>query len=264
MFNVTYYILHVSMAPRLHCISYRRLGSSYPLLHPVHVPEYAESKADDNLIESTNQSVNLWADQTVTHTAVSSTENKATKEWILNRIAKVLGGDRTAAEYVLLCVLSRTYGRDYTGANLLLGTLSITLNGFTVSDRRIEKLREVLSEFVPLCVKVIISLFLFLQVTNFLFEFSYLTIFFFCVRLFLSSLFSYNRMPSTVHTVSLFHTSAVNSLHDLLFIFSPTLINEDFCRHIYFERHKYDAREELRFKQVAASIVTFFLPLSNY
>jgi Mini-chromosome maintenance replisome factor len=164
-------MLHVSMAPRLHCISYRRLGSSYPLLHPVHVPDYMESKADDNLIESANQSVTLWGDQTATHAAVSSTENKATKEWILNRIAKVLGGDRTAAEYVLLSVLSRTYGRDDTGANLLLGTLSITLNGFTVGDSRIEKLKEALSEFVPLCVKVIISFFLILQVVNFVFEF---------------------------------------------------------------------------------------------
>ena len=154
------YMLHIRLVPPLHCITYRKLGSSYPLLHPVHVPDSRATAADENLIESTNQSVTLWGDQTVTHTAVSSTENKATKEWILSRIAKVLEGDRTAAEYVLLSVLSRTYGKDDSGANLLLGTLSVSLNGFTVSDRRIEKLKEVLSEFVPLCVKVIISFFI--------------------------------------------------------------------------------------------------------
>ena len=192
------------MAPRLHCISYRRLGSSYPLLHPVHVPDYMESKADDNLIESTNQSVTLWGHQAATHAAVSSTDNKATKEWILNRITKVLVGDRTAAEYVLLSVLSRTYGRDDTGANLLLGTLSITLNGFTVSDGRIEKLKEVLSEFVPLCVKVIIS-FIFISGGH-QFFFSYLRMLFYVRVDFVSSLFSYNKlpMPFTVPIVALF------------------------------------------------------------
>ena len=74
---------------------------------------------------------------------------------MLNRITNALEGDRVAAEYVLLSVLSRTYGRDETGANFLLGSLPINLHGFNVKDRRIDKLKDVLSEVVPLCVKVI-------------------------------------------------------------------------------------------------------------
>ena len=134
----------------------------------MHVPDFSDCSTDDSIIESTKQSINLWSDQVVADTVTSRAENMTTKEWTLNRIKKALGGDRLAAEYVLLSVLSRTYGMDESGANLLLGSLPINLHGLVNKDKRIEDLNNVLSEFVPLCVKVIITLFFILLLTSFL------------------------------------------------------------------------------------------------
>lgn len=139
----------------MHCISYRRLGSSFPFFHPVHVPDFSDCSTEESIIEGTKQSVALWGDQMVEDTVTDQTENMAVREWVLNRIAKALCGDRLAAEYVLLSVLSRTYSRDETGANLLLGSLPINLHGFAVEDKRINDLKKVLTALVPLCVKVI-------------------------------------------------------------------------------------------------------------
>lgn len=156
--------LYIRIPACVHCISYRRLGSSYPFFHPVHVPDFCDCSTEESIIESTKQSMALWGDQVVLDTVTDQSEIIAVKEWVLNRITKALCGDCLAAEYVLLSMLSRTYSRDETGGNLLLGSLPINLNGLAVGDKRINDLKDVLTALVPSCVKVInysFSIFLF-------------------------------------------------------------------------------------------------------
>ena len=75
------------------------------------------------------------------------------KRWIVNRIKYALRGDELAAEYVILAILSRLYNRDES-ETLLLGSLSLNLCGLNAGDERINILKSVLEEFVPLCVQV--------------------------------------------------------------------------------------------------------------
>ena len=140
-----------SMAPRIHCITYRRLGSSFPLLYPVHI------KACDvtNTISSSagsgsSYSSSLW--ETRRPLSIESSHHIATKEWVVQRIAQALGGDRLAAEYVVLAILSRLYSRE--DGSLLLGSLSLSLCGCVQDDACLSALKTALSEIVPLCVQV--------------------------------------------------------------------------------------------------------------
>jgi hypothetical protein len=133
------------VAPRIHCISFRRLGSSFPLLYPVHL------KSTSSKIACKKYSNSLWGSQVAVRTE-SAFDHIASKQRALDHITKALGGDDLAAEYVLLAVLSRLYNREEE--SLLLGSLSVNLCGMARGDDRVAALKRAIADFVPLCVQV--------------------------------------------------------------------------------------------------------------
>lgn len=145
-----------SIAPRIHCITFRRLGSSFPLLYPVHNRScnVINTNTNANTIapssSSSKYSSSLWETRQPPH--IECAQHITTKEWVVKRIAQALCGDTLAAEYVVLAVLSRLYSRE--DGSLLLGSLSLSLCGCLQGDERVSALKAVLSEIVPLCVQV--------------------------------------------------------------------------------------------------------------
>ena len=142
-----------SIAPRIHCITFRRLGSSFPLLYPVHNRGCNVININSNTPSSSSSSLyssSLWENRQPLR--IECAQDIATKEWVVKRIAQALGGDILAAEYVVLAVLSRLYSRE--DGSLLLGSLSLSLCGCVQGDARVSALKAVLSEIVPLCVQV--------------------------------------------------------------------------------------------------------------
>lgn len=137
--------MQCSVAPRIHCITFRRLGSSFPLLYPVHMKK-ASSKVSCKMYSSS-----LWGSQVASRTEAAF-DHIASKQLALDHITIALGGDTLAAEYVLLAVLSRLYNREEE--SLLLGSLSVNLCGMARGDERVATLRRAISDFVPLCVQV--------------------------------------------------------------------------------------------------------------
>ena len=204
------YLQH-SIAPRIHCISFRKLGPSFSILNPVHLKSSIKSKKqnncsnkdddndnnddididnsyngttnDDNkksinkinnknknkgknkneISKGTEYTNSPWALRPLTPESVDKIDktlipdyninNVEVKKWILNKIKKVLNGDVLAAEYVILGILSKLYHRE-NNETLLLGSLSLNLCLLEVGDERIKALRDVLTEFVPLCIQV--------------------------------------------------------------------------------------------------------------
>jgi Mini-chromosome maintenance replisome factor len=134
------------VAPRIHCISFRRLGSSFPFLYPVHL------KNTSGKVACKKYSNTLWESQVADHTE-SAFDHIASKQLALDHITKALGGDTLAAEYVLLAVLSRLYNREEE--SLLLGSLSVNLCGMNRGDDRVAALKRAVADFVPLCVQVL-------------------------------------------------------------------------------------------------------------
>jgi Mini-chromosome maintenance replisome factor len=134
------------VAPRIHCISFRRLGSSFPLLYPVHLKN-ASSK-----VSYKEYSNSLWGSQPAVRTE-RTLDHIASKQLALDHITKALGGDSLAAEYALLAVLSRLYNREEE--SLLLGSLSVNLCGMARGDGRVAALKRAIADFVPLCVQVL-------------------------------------------------------------------------------------------------------------
>ena len=141
-----------SIAPRIHCITFRRLGSSFPLLYPVHSRGCNVINTNINAPSSSSSlySSSLWESREPPH--IECAQHIATKEWVVRRIAQALDGDILAAEYVVLAMLSRLYSRE--DGSLLLGSLSLCLCGCVQGDVRVPALKAVLSEIVPLCVQV--------------------------------------------------------------------------------------------------------------
>jgi hypothetical protein len=76
---------------------------------------------------------------------------------VIDRFTQALEGDVVAAEYAMLATLSRLYSRDES-ESLLLGSMSLNLCGLAPNDPRIRALAAVISDIVPRCVKVRISI----------------------------------------------------------------------------------------------------------
>jgi hypothetical protein len=175
-----------SIAPRLHCITFKRLGSSFPLLIEVQSSDLdndgKEEKQEENVenmkessnsgdedvgtgtssvkemrllrhgigcsaFSSANISVDgLFRNKNMEHSVFLRNRNR-----ILRAISCALGDDDLAAEYILLATLSRIVFRQ--GA-MLLGSLKVCIGRLSVNDIRIGQLQEVLRQFVPRCVHI--------------------------------------------------------------------------------------------------------------
>ena len=165
--------LEISVAPRIHCISIRRLGPCFPLLNPVHIkiPTEDNTSTDDSKIKNTKNTKNakkrekdfckspwdprpLNPDSALTPlTPDRNMDNILIKKWVVDRFTAALHGDSLAAEYVTLSILSRLYNRQES-ESLLLGSLPLNLCLAKKEDGLLNKLKAALEEFVPLCVQV--------------------------------------------------------------------------------------------------------------
>eukprot|EP01034_Spumella_vulgaris_P023517 gene23517-29739_t len=165
-----------SVAPRLHCVAWRRLGSSYPLLRSVSVPDRGHH--DISSVSSALQAV-LRREGPPTHVLCeealrTSASTSTITEWgvvavsmlqelslrearsaVLAMLTDALRGDALSAEYVLLAVLSRVYARH--DETTVLGCIAIELCDLEVDDARVGALMSALTAIVPRCVKVCVD-----------------------------------------------------------------------------------------------------------
>ena len=164
-----------SVAPRLHCITFRRLGSSFPLLLPVTAGAVAQTGASAQI--QTTSHTSLWhrnsnnnnAGNVVASTA-AATSTAMSHAWVVRHLTHALAGDALAAEYVALAMLSRLRSREHN-ESLLLGVLSLNLCGFETratsrrgvsgsgddgngdgDDPRMQALLYAIEDIVPRCV----------------------------------------------------------------------------------------------------------------
>ena len=160
-----------SVAPRLHCITFRRLGSSFPLLLPVMVKagtvtmtggasaqiqtiSHASLWQRNNINNSNNNNSHNAVISSHKHltnddnnnnnnnnninsvnTAATSTSAALSHAWVVSHLTQALAGDALAAEYVALAMLSRLRSREHN-ESLLLGVLSLNLCGFETRARK--------------------------------------------------------------------------------------------------------------------------------
>ena len=132
-------------APRLHCIVFHRLGSGFPLLM---------QPSDGSCLRLTGKCgshFSPWLRSEVPPSTILE-DSRRTREAVIEHISKALGHDRLAAEYILLGLLSRIILRQEA---LLLGIITISLDGLHVCDRRLTALETALADIVPRYLKVI-------------------------------------------------------------------------------------------------------------
>jgi len=155
-----------SVAPRLHCIVFRRLGASFPLLVSVSMPvtmtmTMTASSSSRGSAEPLLVAASPWAASAVSAAAAATRSEGAAGAgggpavygWVVRRVARALGGDALAAEYVALALLSRIRSREQH-ESLLLGVLSLSLSGLLPGDPRLAALRAVVADVVPRCVAI--------------------------------------------------------------------------------------------------------------
>jgi len=133
-----------SVAPRVHCITFRRLGSSFPLL--IEMPKAGEQDDSARYIVA-SKAVGPF---TIGQPSIDLSIEKINiaREKVIAIIEKAIGGDRLLATYVMLAILSRVYARP---ENLVLGSLALNIIGFEYQDKRINMLKDALSLIVPRC-----------------------------------------------------------------------------------------------------------------
>ncbi|TMW64773.1 hypothetical protein Poli38472_011653 [Pythium oligandrum] len=90
-----------------------------------------------------------------------STEIPVVRAALISHLARALGGDDVAAEYLLLCLLSRVYARP--DPSTALGHLSVNLSAgkameLPVVNGIVERLTSVLQEIVPMLATVDMSI----------------------------------------------------------------------------------------------------------
>ncbi len=157
-----------SIAPRLHCLSYRKLGSSFPLLVQVEDLCSAPTDYSSDVMQQLLQDLGMQSpipvrcsEQTEIAACVRSLQqlrNPATvmrlRQLAVELLSEALGGDALAAQYVLLASLSRCVGR-HSEEGAVLGMVTVQLCG--VQPQAISMpvaLKTALSQFVPRCVTV--------------------------------------------------------------------------------------------------------------
>jgi hypothetical protein len=134
----------VTIPPCLHCISFRKLGSSFPLL--IH-PKLSRSFLLASLV---NGRYSAWSYCSSPVALPSASENCAGalveyRTSVIDHIASCFGGDALLAEYVLLAVISRIYGRADSVPVGALG-LRICCGGAQTGSQYTEALSRTLSE----------------------------------------------------------------------------------------------------------------------
>ncbi len=167
-----------SVAPRLHCVTYRKLCSSFPLLMPVTVANGTVGKISEacqavlgDLGVGCISSFSRWSlvpvlnDKFVACTALTeanldqvkalrqlqATEWQRVRSCVVNMLTAALGGDELAAAYVLLASLSRVCGRPNEADAALLGSLPVQLSGLAAEDPVCASLSHILALIVPRC-----------------------------------------------------------------------------------------------------------------
>ena len=139
-----------TVGPRVHCITYRKLCSSFPLLKQI-------SATGGMPLQCQYPVANLRRDESVFLTNVNSdytslmgsARSIEIRQAILNRLTKALDGDKLSAEYVLLVLLSKVYSRS---DGVMLGALTLNLYGDNVNDKITASLYEVTSLLMARCV----------------------------------------------------------------------------------------------------------------
>ena len=146
-----------SVAPRLHCITFRRLGSSFPLLLPVTaMAGTIRLSGETAQILTTGHHASLWhrkdskssihpLNAVVSSTTTTATSAALSHAWVVQHLTHALAGDALAAEYVALAMLSRLRSREHN-ESLLLGVLSLNLCGFETRASKACKLGVISKE----------------------------------------------------------------------------------------------------------------------
>ena len=141
-----------SIAPRLHCITFRRIGSSFPLFQPLLSDGEGSSGRTFGTVV---RGAGVFACQEVSSplslfSSKSLDSVRSARAVLLVHLTAALGGDATAAEYLLLALLSRVVSRTET---VLLGYFPLVISGLQQNDgHKIGRLQHILSRFVPRCV----------------------------------------------------------------------------------------------------------------
>jgi hypothetical protein len=156
-----------SIAPRLHSVAWRKLGSSFPLIMTVDsipcdsglatnalqtVFKKGAPKTNTNTFYVLAQNCSGLLDSAETASMLSKNRLMETRSDVLAMLTEVLLGDSLAAEYVLLGMLSHVYGRHETST--VLGSVVIRLCGLHANDERVSSLESVLAHFLPRIAKV--------------------------------------------------------------------------------------------------------------
>lgn len=135
-----------SVAPRLHCISFRRIGSSFPLLQEI------ESQKIWGTIPC-GRGVYACVASSESHSASQMPKDliQLARLNLLTFLTSLMYGDSVAAEYLLLALLSRVVGRT---ESVILGCFPLVISGFNKSDEKVRSLKYLLSHVVPRCVRI--------------------------------------------------------------------------------------------------------------
>lgn len=145
-----------SIAPRLHCIAFRRIGSSFPLLGQVTV-------AGGEQVWATvpRDGGGIYAAKPVPHgvsfppgtppLVLPPARLAAARADLLSLLTAILS-NATAAEYVLLALVSRVATR--TDSEIILGYLPLVVSGFNPGSSRVRALLDLIPRVVPRLVAV--------------------------------------------------------------------------------------------------------------
>ena len=149
-----------SIAPRLHCITFRRIGSSFPLFQPLlsggeGSGSSSSSSNGKEVFGTVVRGAGVFACQEVSSplsmfSSKSLDSVRSARAVLLSHLAATLSGDATAAEYMLLALLSRVVSRTET---VLLGCFPLVISGLQQNDgHKIGRLQQIISRVVPRCV----------------------------------------------------------------------------------------------------------------
>jgi hypothetical protein len=127
----------------LHAFTYRRLGSSFPLLLPM---RNSGSNITDNnmLVLNPIGGCHLFADNTLMSKQMYSREDCSHLRQLLKDTLKcILKGDDLVAEYIMLSLFSKVYNHKLGGRPL--GYVSFNISGFETSHEHYSWLTSLVS-----------------------------------------------------------------------------------------------------------------------
>ena len=141
-----------SIAPRLHCLTFRRIGSSFPLLQEVRAGGWMCIPLGGGVYAGGGDGPERGMDL---HQlcVLQPAAMQAARAALLQALTRTLLGDAVAAEYVLLALLSRVITRT---ESVIVGCLPLVLSGFGAAggSSLVAALRDVVGMAVPRSVVV--------------------------------------------------------------------------------------------------------------